>query len=95
VIEKLAKLGYVKGYKIEGDKVKKIIIDLAYDAGASKFTDVKIYSTPGRRWYIKSKELRPVLGGLGFSILSTPDGILTNIEARKKNIGGELLFDIW
>lgn len=57
--------------------------------------DVKLFSKPGRRWYTSSKKLKPVLGGMGVGILSTPKGIMTNKEAKHKKIGGELLFEIW
>lgn len=95
ILKKLKALNYIKDYRVEGDKIKNISIVLLYKQGQAIFTDVKIYSKPGRKWYVAAKELKPVLGGLGVSILSTPVGILTNNEAKKKNIGGELLFDIW
>lgn len=95
VLKKLVGLGYVKTFKVSTDKIKSMKITLSYEEGVAAFTDVKIYSTPGRKWYVTAKDLKPVLGGLGFSILSTPQGILTNIEARKQKVGGELLFDIW
>ena len=95
VLKKLKDLGYLKEFNIEGDKVKKINITLEYKSGVPAVTDVKIYSKPGSRWYVRSKDLRPVLGNLGVSLLSTPNGVLTNREAKSQNIGGELLFDIW
>ncbi len=95
IVKKLKALGYITNYQVEGDKVKKMTIYLTFKEGVPAFTDVKIYSKPGRRWYAAATELKPVLGGLGYSLISTPQGILTNIEARKKNMGGELLFAIW
>jgi len=96
IVKKLVQTGYIKKYKIEGEKAKKrIVIDLAYKNSKAAFIDLKIYSKPGRRWYTRSEDLKAVLGGLGVSIVSTSKGILTNNEARKIKIGGELLFSIW
>lgn len=95
ILKKLKNLGYIKSFDIVKGNIKSFEIELLYEDGEPVFTDAKIYSTPGRRWYVTVKQLRPVLGGLGVSILSTPKGILTNNEAKKIGTGGELLFDIW
>jgi small subunit ribosomal protein S8 len=80
---------------VSGEIKKEIIIDLLYKDKNPALTDIKIYSKPGRRYYVSYRHLKPVLNGLGYSILSTPKGILTNIEAKKLKVGGELLFEIW
>lgn len=96
VLIKLKELGYISDYIIIGDgPVKRIQIVLSYEDGVSAVTDVKLFSTPGRRWYTKVKDMKPVLGGMGVAFISTPQGIKTNKEARKLNLGGELLFHIW
>ena len=95
VLKKLKSLGYIKEYEISGDTIKNIEITLEYDQEMPAVTDVKLFSKPGRRWYTSSKNLKPVLGGMGVGILSTPQGIMTNKEANQKKIGGELLFEIW
>ncbi|GIW64090.1 MAG: 30S ribosomal protein S8 [Patescibacteria group bacterium] len=97
VLKKLKQLKFIKDYKIEEvDNVKKVlVIDLLYVENNPALTDVKIFSKPGRRYYVSYKELKPVLSGYGYSILSTPKGIMTNKEARLKKVGGELLFNIW
>ncbi len=95
IVKKLMKLGYVKEYHLDEEKKRTMDITLLYHDGIPALTQVKIFSTPGRRWYISSKELKSVLGGMGYSIISTPKGILTNIEAKKHQVGGELLFNIW
>ena len=95
VLKKLLALGYIKAYEVVGSPLKTFEIELSYKDGEGAVTDVKIYSTPGRRWYTASSKLKPVLGGLGVGILTTPEGIMTNKEAFRKHIGGELLFEIW
>lgn len=95
VVKKLIHLGFLKNYEVKGENIKTIKIDLFYKDGRPVLTDLKIFSKPGSRMYVSYKDLKPVLGGLGFSILSTPKGILTNKEARKEKVGGELLFSVW
>lgn len=95
VLKKLAELKYIKNFQITEEKHKEIVIDLLYKDGISALTGVEIFSKPGRRYYVSYRELKPVLGGYGVSILSTSKGILTNKEAYKRKIGGELLFNIW
>lgn len=95
LLTKLKKLQYVDGYDVEGDKVKRVTVYLKYDEEVPALTDVKIFSTPGRRWYLSYSDIRPVLGGLGKAIVSTPKGLLTGAEAKREKVGGELLFHIW
>ena len=68
---------------------------LSYEQGAHRISGVKRISKPGRRLYAKVSELHPVKFGKGHIILSTPAGILTNEEAKAKQVGGEQLFMIW
>ena len=95
VLEKLKKLRYIEDFQVEGEIVKEVIVTLKYEDKEPAFTDVKIISKPGQRIYIGVEDAKPVMSGFGYSILSTPKGILTNIEAKKQNTGGELLFNIW
>lgn len=96
VLKKIQNLGYIKSYHIEEKEGKKEIqISLKYIKKNPAFTDVRIFSKPGRRLYQSVHNIKPVMGGYGYAILSTSQGILTNIEAKNKNIGGELLFYIW
>lgn len=96
VLKKLFELKFIKNYQVTGgDKIKEITIELLYKNGVPALTDVKIFSKPGRRYYVSYHQLKPVLGGYGASILSTSKGILTNKEAYKLKVGGELLFNIW
>ncbi len=94
VLKKLKSLGFIKNYSlIKG--TGKINVELHYKNNEPAITDIHIYSKPGKRHYTSYKELKPILGGLGCSLLSTPKGVMTNKEARRAKIGGELLFSIW
>lgn len=96
VLKKLKALKFIGDYKIEKNGAfRKFVIELSYEGGMPAISDVKIYSKPGRRWYVAAKKIKPVFGGLGASILSTPKGIMTNKEAKKEKTGGELLFEVW
>ncbi len=96
ILKKLKALKFIADYKIEkGKKFNQLVIELRYEAGEPALSDVKIYSKPGRRWYVPAKKVTSVFGGLGAAILSTPQGILTNQEATKAKTGGELLFEVW
>jgi small subunit ribosomal protein S8 len=95
LLTKLKKLQYIDAYDVKGESVKNVTVFLKYDEEAPALTDVKIFSTPGRRWYLSYADIKPVLGGLGKAIVSTPKGILTGAEARREKVGGELLFHIW
>lgn len=95
ILKKLIELRYIKNFKVEGDKKKSLLIDLLYTDSVPALSNVKIFSKPGRRWYTEAKKIKPVLSGFGVAILSTSKGILTNTEAKKERIGGELLFYLW
>lgn len=92
VLMKLMQLGYIKKFQVK-DRI--IQVELLYKERNAAITDVQIFSKPGRRYYVSYKDLKPVLGGLGYSIISTSKGIFSNKEARKRKLGGELLFSIW
>jgi len=94
ILKKLKELKYVKDYFKKEDG-KKIEVELLYNNSQPALTDVKIHSRMGRRIYRSYRKLKPVLNGLGFSIISTSKGVITNVEAKKLKVGGELLFDIW
>jgi small subunit ribosomal protein S8 len=95
VLEKLVNLKFIKGYEVEGEIKKRMTIALTYEEDKPAISDVKIYSKPGMRLYISYKNLKPVLSGFGYSILSTSKGIMTDREAKKAKLGGELLFSFW
>jgi len=95
ILKKLKKHRFIAEYAVEGDIKKNVIVTLIYKQKIPAFTDLKIYSKPGTRHYIKANEIRPVLGGYGYSFLTTPKGVMTHVEAKKAKLGGELLFAIW
>lgn len=95
VLKKLQELKFIKGYQLDKKNFNLITIELLYHDNQPSMTDVKIFSKPGRRYYVSYKDLKPVMSGYGYSILSTPKGIFSNKEAREKKLGGELLFNIW
>jgi small subunit ribosomal protein S8 len=96
IAEILEREGYLKAVTKKGKKIKKMIeVELIYPEGRPKIRGVKRVSKPSRRVYISYKAARPVKSGYGLAIITTPKGILTDSEARKEKVGGELLFNIW
>lgn len=95
VVKKLKEIGYIEDYSVDGDVIKTISIQLKYDKGMPAVTDVQIVSKPGKREYVSYNDLKSVMSGMGYSVLSTPKGIMTHKEAKKNKLGGELLFLIW
>ncbi|MFA4015043.1 MAG: hypothetical protein RUDDFDWM_000109 [Candidatus Fervidibacterota bacterium] len=89
--------GYIADYKfIRDNKQGILIIYLRYlDGKKPVITGVKRISKPGRRIYVKANEIPIVQSGLGIALLSTSQGIMTDAQARKKGIGGELLAYVW
>lgn len=85
-----------KSKKNKGNGFDKIIIILKYKSnGRSVISSLKRISKPGRRIYANKNELPRVLNNLGIAIISTPEGIMTNKETRKKGIGGEVICEIY
>ncbi len=89
--------GYIWSYEIVGEgKDKAIKVKSKFtNEGKSIITNVKRVSKPGRRVYVPSAEIPTVMNGLGISIVSTSRGMMTGAQARKQQIGGELLALIW
>src|SRR5580658_3824896 len=90
--------GYLASYKVVDDtKVKKTLrMFLRYTSDKrSVITDLKRISRPGCRRYVGKTGIRPVVGGMGISILSTPRGLMTGQAARREGVGGELLCKVW
>lgn len=93
VLEALKREGYIRGYATEEVRkgISQFRIELKYTEGQPVIREIHRVSRPGRRVYSKIKELPRVYAGLGVSILSTPRGVLSGVEARAANVGGEIL----
>ena len=92
----LYKEGYINNFEKAGNTyTAKLRITLKYTGSASVITGIKRVSKPGLRWYVHSNGIPMVVGGMGITILSTPQGVMTGNEAKKKGIGGELLCTVW
>lgn len=97
IAEVLKKEGYILDVEKKGRiPRKKILIDLRYkENGSPMISKIKKVSKQGQRIYNKSSELKPVKSGYGFSIVSTPKGLMTNKEARRNKVGGEVICEVW
>ncbi len=97
VAEALSKAGFIGEVSKNGKGVNKVFnIELIYkNTGAPRIMDVKRISKPGRRLYKSVKHIFPIKYGKGAAFFSTPNGILTDSEAREQKVGGEELFRIW
>ena len=93
----LKREGYIEEYVEEGDDAKKTLkVSLKYYHGKKPcITGIRRVSTPGLRRYVAASDVPRVLGGLGIAILTTSSGILTDREARKSKVGGELMCMVW
>lgn len=97
IVRILLEEGFVRGYDVIEDEKQGIIrIQLKYgQAGEKVITGLKRISKPGMRVYAAKEELPKVLNGLGISIISTSKGILTDRQARKEGVGGEVICYVW
>ena len=89
--------GFIRGYAEVQFKtgMREIEIELKYHEGRPVIRELKRVSTPGRRVYASVKDLKPHRQGLGLSIVSTPQGVMTDTAAREKNVGGEVLCQVF
>jgi small subunit ribosomal protein S8 len=99
VAEVLKREGYIWDFREEqpdGQPMKQLMIDLKYGPNGERvIRHIKRVSKPGRRVYSRATELRPILNGLGISIISTSRGVISDREARQKKLGGEVLCELW
>ncbi len=97
IVQILADEGYIKSFTVVEDGKQGVIrIVLKYTAGKTPvITGLRRVSKPGLRIYTSCEEMPRVMKGLGIAILSTPKGVMTDKEARKQNVGGEVLAFIW
>jgi small subunit ribosomal protein S8 len=98
LLDVLQQEGYIRGYaevEFKDTGRKELEIELKYHEGRPAIRELKRVSTPGRRVYTSVKELKPHRQGLGVSIVSTPQGVMTDQSAREKNVGGEVLCQVF
>lgn len=99
VAEVLKREGYIWDWHEEDDEAspsKQLHIDLKYGPNGERvIRHIKRVSSPGRRVYARATTLRPVLNGLGISIISTSRGVISDREARQRKLGGEVLCELW
>ena len=91
----LKREGYIGDFAVEGKLPKTLKMRLKYQGKKSGIEGLRRISTPGLRRYVGATEIPRVRGGLGVAVVSTSEGIMTGFQARKKNIGGELICYVW
>lgn len=91
----LVKEGYLKKLKIKNEKFKILELELKYKGKKPVLEEVKRISKPGLRIYAKAKKIPAVRFRFGITIVSTPSGLMSDREARKKNLGGEVICQVW
>ncbi len=91
----LKREGYITDCSVEGKSPKKLKLKLKYQNRQGVIAGLRRVSTPGLRRYVRATEIPRVLGGMGVAILSTPKGVMTGMEAQKRNLGGEVVCFVW
>ena len=92
ILDVLKQEGYIANYKISSDnKRESLLVDLKYSNGLPVIKEIKRVSKPGRRIYAKAGSIGKIQNGLGLAIVSTSMGIMSDNDARTKNIGGEII----
>ena len=92
ILEVLKQEGYIASYKISSEEKKETLqVDLKYNNGFPVIKEIKRVSKPGRRIYAKADSIEKIQNGLGLAIISTSMGIMSDNDARTKNIGGEII----
>ncbi|MDP3727550.1 MAG: 30S ribosomal protein S8 [bacterium] len=88
--------GFIAGAERKGRKVRKFLeVKLAYEGKIPALSGFRRVSKPSRRLYVASRDIRPVRGGLGMLILSTPQGVMAGDDAKKSGVGGEAIAEVW
>lgn len=91
----LKREGYIQDFAVEGKAVKTMKVKLKYQGKKSTIEGLRRVSKPGLRHYVGATEIPRVLGGLGVAIVSTSQGVMTGTQARKNNLGGEVVCYVW
>jgi small subunit ribosomal protein S8 len=87
--------GYIADCAVEGQRIKTIKLRLKYQGKKNVIEGLRRLSRPGLRRYVGADEIPRVRGGLGVVVISTPEGVMTGTQAKKKNLGGELVCSVW
>jgi len=88
--------GYINGFNIDNNDNKQVlIIDLKYNSGSPVISVIERISKPGRRVFSSAQSLPKINNGLGIAIISTPKGVMTDIDARKQKVGGEIICKVF
>ncbi len=95
IAEVLKSEGYIIDYKINDDKKPSIEINLKYNSGNPVINTIERISKPGRRIFSSASSLPKINNGLGIAIVSTPQGVMTDVDARKKKLGGEIICKVF
>ena len=95
IAEVLREEGCIASVSTDGEKLKTLKLTLKYQGRKPVIVGLKQVSTPGLRRYVASTDIPRVLGGLGVAIVSTPKGVMSGNQARKQNLGGELVCYVW
>jgi len=96
VAELLKSKGFISGIEKKGKKIRKFLeLGLKYSDGEAAISGARRISKPSRRLYAKASQMKPVKYGRGIAIISTSKGIMTNVEAREKGLGGEIMAEVW
>ena len=97
ILEVLKQEGYISNYKLLAESKNKnsLVVDLKYQNGLPVIKEIKRVSKPGRRIYAKADSISKIQNGLGLAIVSTPMGIMSDSDARMKNVGGEIICKVF
>ena len=97
ILEVLKREGFILDYSIDQTDEKKIkfLIDLKYNSGSPVINNIERISKPGRRFYSSAESIPKIQNGLGIAIVSTSKGVMTDSEARKANLGGEIICKVF
>ena len=95
IVDVLKAEGYIIDYKINDDKKPSIEINLKYNSGNPVINTIERISKPGRRIFSSASSLPKINNGLGIAIVSTPQGVMTDVDARKKKLGGEIICKVF
>ena len=88
--------GYINGFNVDkNDNKEVLIIDLKYNSGSPVISVIERVSKPGRRVFSSAQSLPKINNGLGIAIISTPKGVMTDIDARKQKVGGEVICKVF